>query len=109
MKIYYLFFLLVVYGCQYTKAQQISESEKEEQKFQEILKKSSETAKLSVLSQQKATEKESKIVNNTISKIVDLKEQVKDLKNELKDVKKVLNNINSDTSQKFKLFPISDN
>ena len=75
MKIYYLFFLLVVYGCQYTKA----------------------------------TEKESKIVNNTISKIVDLKEQVKDLKNELKDVKKELNNINSDTSQKFKLFPISDN
>ena len=50
----------------------------------------------------KAEEKQAKIVDNTIAKIVELKTEINELKQEL-------NNINSDTTTKFKLFPISDN
>ena len=102
MRFIYLFLLVGLIGCTTTTGQSNSEEMKEEQEFQDMLKKTEETAILSTETQKKATEKEAQIVNQTIEKIVELKREVNELKKEL-------NSIHSDTSVKFKLLPISDN
>ena len=98
--IYLLIFGLM--GCTLTTGQSNSDEMKEEREFQDMLKKTEQTAILSTETQKKATEKEAQIVNQTIEKIVELKSEVNELKKEL-------NSIHSDTSVKFKLLPISDN
>jgi RNA processing factor Prp31 len=102
MRFLYLFLIIALVGCTRSTGQSPSNDLKEEQEFQEMMKKTQQTAELSTETQKKATEKEAQIVNQTIEQIVDLKSEVNALKKEL-------NSIHSDTSVKFNLLPISDN
>jgi glutamine synthetase type III len=99
----------LLYSCQTVESQSISEEQKKDQKFQDLLNKIQETKQQTIISQNKATEKETKIVNNTVDKIVSLKEEVKNLKSELNEKNEKLNGIINDTGSKFKLLPISGN
>jgi hypothetical protein len=99
-----LSFILVIFAfaCQGTTAQAPSSQIKEDKEFQDLLNKVNATQQASLEVQKSAEEKQAKIVDKTITKIVDLKSEVNELKKEL-------NTINSDTNRKFKLLPISDN
>lgn len=102
MKYLGLILIVFLYACQGTTAQSPSKDMQEEKEFQELLNKVSTTQQASAQTQKNAEEKQSKIVNKTVNKIVDLKTEVNELKQEL-------NSIHSDTARKFKLLPISDN
>jgi uncharacterized protein YcfL len=108
-----LFFLslviLVFISCQVVESQPISEEQKKEQEFQNLINKIQETKQQTIISQFKATEKETKIVNGAVETIVNLKEEVQNLKNELNEKNQKLNGIINDTGSKFDLLPISNN
>jgi len=101
--------ILLLNACQVVESQTISEEQKKEQDFIELIKKIELTKQESIISQDNATKQESKIVNNAVEKIVTLKEEVKTLKSELNEKNEKLNGIISDTGSKFKLLPISNN
>ena len=99
----YLIFIFIIflYACQGTTAQSLSKDLQQEKEFQDLLNKVSQTQEATKVVQKSAEEKQSKIVEKTVTKIVDLKTEVNELKVEL-------NSINNDTNRKFKLLPISD-
>ena len=101
--------ILLLNDCQVVESQTISEEQKKEQDFIELIKKIELTKQESIISQDNATKQESKIVNGAVEKIVTLKEEVKTLKSELNEKNEKLNGIISDTGSKFKLLPISNN
>ena len=101
--------ILLFNACQYAESQSISEEQKKDQKFIELIKKIEATKEQTIVSQDKATKQEAKIVNKAVNTIVSLKEEVKNLKSELNEKNERLNGIISDTGSKFKLLPISDN
>jgi hypothetical protein len=101
--------ILLLNACQVVESQTISEEQKKEQDFIELIKKIELTKQESIISQDNATKQESKIVNGAVEKIVTLKEEVKTLKSELNEKNEKLNGIISDTGSKFKLLPISNN
>jgi len=101
--------VLILNACQLAESQSISDEQRKEQSFQEMIKKIEETKRQSILYQDNATKQESKIVNGAVEKIVTLKEEVKNLKSELNEKNEKLNGIISDTGSKFKLLPISNN
>ena len=102
MKYLPFIFIVFLYACQGTIAQPPSQDMQDDREFQDLLNKVSVTQQASAQTQRSAEEKQAKIVDNTVAKIVELKTEINELKQEL-------NNINSDTTTKFKLFPISDN
>lgn len=102
MKYLRFIFFVFLYACQGTTAQSPSKDMQEEKEFQDLLNKVSATQQATAQMQKSAEEKQSKIVDKTVTKIVDLKTEVNELKKEL-------NSINTDTNRKFKLLPISDN
>jgi hypothetical protein len=107
-----LFFLSIVnvfISCQVVGSQPLNEEQKKDQQFQELLNKSEETKQQSILSQSVADEKQNKIVNGAVEKIITLKQEVESLKNELNEKNEKLNGIINDTGSKFKLLPISSN
>lgn len=101
--------ILFFSSCQYAESQSISEEQKKDQEFIELIKKTEATKQLSIISQDNATKNEAKIVNGAVNKIIGLQEEVKNLKSELNEKNERLNGIISDTGSKFKLLPISDN
>jgi hypothetical protein len=101
--------ILLLNACQVVESQTISDEQKKDQEFIELIKKIEVTKQQSIVSQDKATKQESKIVNGAVEKIVTLKEEVKTLKSELNEKNQVLNGIINDTGSKFKLLPISNN
>ena len=101
--------ILLFNACQYAESQSISEEQKKDQEFIELIKKTEATKQLSIISQDNATKNEAKIVNGAVNKIIGLQEEVKTLKSELNEKNERLNGIISDTGSKFKLLPISDN
>lgn len=101
--------VLLLNACQLAESQSISDEQRKEQSFQEMIKKIEETKRQSILYQDNATKQESIIVNGAVEKIVTLKEEVKNLKSELNEKNEKLNGIISDTGSKFKLLPISNN
>ena len=107
--LFFLCIVLVSYSCQSVESQPLSNEQREDQQFQDLLKKIEETKQQTIVSQNKATEKESKIVNGAVDKIVSLKEEVKNLKSELNEKNEKLNGIINDSGSKFKLLPISNN
>ena len=107
-----LFFLpifVMFYSCQVAESQSISEEQKKDQEFIELIKKIEATKQLSIISQDNATKQETKIVDGAVKTIVGLKEEVKFLKSELNEKNEKLNGIISDTGSKFNLLPISNN
>jgi hypothetical protein len=101
--------ILLLNSCQVVESQTISEEQKKDQEFIELIKKIEATKQQSIIYQDNATKQESKIVNKAVEKIVTLKEEVKTLKSELNEKNEKLNGIISDTGNKFKLLPISNN
>jgi hypothetical protein len=101
--------ILLLNACQVAGSQTISEEQKKDQEFIELIKKIEATKQLSIISQDNATKQETKIVDGAVKTIVGLKEEVKSLKSELNEKNEKLNGIISDTGSKFKLLPISDN
>ena len=102
MKYLSFIFIVFLYACQGTTAQSPSKDMQEDKEFQDLLNKVSATQEVTAQTQKSAEEKQSKIVDKTVTKIVDLK-------NEVNELKKELNSIHNDTARKFKLLPISDN
>lgn len=100
--------IILLNSCQSAESQLISEEQREEQEFKLLINKIEETKRESIISQDKATKQESKIVNGAVEKIVTLKEEVNNLKSELDEKNKTINGIIGDTSSKYKLFPISN-
>jgi hypothetical protein len=101
--------ILLFNYCQVAESQTISEEQKKDQEFIELIKKIEATKQLSIISQDNATKQETKIVDGAVKTIVGLKEEVKFLKSELNEKNEKLNGIISDTGSKFKLLPISNN
>ena len=104
----YLFILFVLYGCQSASTQAVSDENMKELEFQKLMDGVKKTNQLSVLTQQKAAEKEVQIVGKAVKTIVSLKSEVNQLKSELNEIKSRLDSANTvDTSsEKFQLRPI---
>ena len=74
----YLTFILLVllYACSSTTAQSPSPDVEADKEFQKLLNKVAETQQATAETQQAAEEKQAKIVDKTVSKIVDLKKLI---------------------------------
>jgi esterase/lipase len=70
--------------------------------FEQLLKKVEQTSIDGIKVQEQADKQQKTIINETINKIVGLK-------NELNEVKSKLDSIDSDTGSKYILLPISNN
>lgn len=102
----YLAFILLLTGCTTITAQDDAAAARERE-FDELVKKTSANLDLSLATQADASEKQTKIVKQTVEKITTLKTEVVDLKTELKDVKEKLDSVSNDTAISFNLLPIS--
>ena len=101
---------LFICSCQLITGQKIDEQQKKDEEFDKLINKVKATNEQSANVQKKASEKASNIVNNTVKKITDLKQEVSNLKNELNEVKAKLDVANTiDSGSKFELRPISNN
>lgn len=100
----YLVFIFL-FGCGVT-AQDVSEDVKEDQEFQKLLKKSQANIQTQAAIQEVASKEQKKIVAQTITKIVELKEENKELKVELNETKAKLDSVSLDTLVPFQLLPI---
>ncbi len=100
----YLVFIFL-FGCGVT-AQNVSEDTKEDQEFQKLLKKSQANIQSQAAIQEVASNEQKKIVAQTVTKIVELKEENKDLKVELKEVKVKLDSFNNDIDSPFLILPL---
>jgi CRISPR/Cas system CMR subunit Cmr4 (Cas7 group RAMP superfamily) len=100
----YLVFIFL-FGCGVT-AQNVSEDTKEDQEFQKLLKKSQANIQTQAAIQEVASNEQKKIVAETVTKIVELKEENKDLKVELNETKAKLDSVSVDTLVPFVLLPI---
>ena len=107
--IIFILFIISFSCCQIADSQNISEEQKKEQAFQELIKKIEITKQQTIVSQENASKQESKIVNGAVEKIVTLKKEVVNLKIELDEKNQKLNGIFNDTGRKFNLLPISHN
>ena len=70
--------------------------------FEQLLKKVEQTSIDGIKVQEQADKQQKTIINETVNKIVSLK-------NELNEVKSKLDSIDSDTGSKYILLPISNN
>jgi hypothetical protein len=100
----YLVFIFL-FGCGVT-AQGVSEESKEDQEFDMLLKKAQSNIQIQATLQDAATKEQKKIVKQTISQIVGLKEENKELKIELNETKAKFDSISFDTLVPFQLLPI---
>jgi hypothetical protein len=100
----YLVFIFL-FGCGVT-AQGVSEESKEDQEFDMLLKKAQSNIQIQATLQDAATKEQNKIVKQTISQIVGLKEENKELKIELNETKAKFDSIIFDTLVPFQLLPI---
>jgi hypothetical protein len=100
----YLVFIFL-FGCGVT-AQGVSEESKEDQELDMLLKKAQSNIQVQATLQDAATKEQKKIVNQTVSQIVGLKEENKELKIELNETKAKFDSISFDTLVPFQLLPI---
>jgi hypothetical protein len=101
----YLVFIFL-FGCGVT-AQNVSEESKEDQEFEMLIKKAKSNIQTQATLQDAASKEQKKIVTQTISQIVGLKEENKDLKIELNETKAKLDSVSFDTLVPYILLPIS--
>jgi hypothetical protein len=102
------FVLIFIFGCQSITAQTESEDVKKDREFLELMSKVDDNTKASFKVQHEASEEQTKIVNETIKTIVDLKKENEDLKAELNETKGKLDSANTDTLLPFVISPISN-
>ena len=97
--------LIFLFGCQAI-GQQENDNIKEDAKFKNLLDKVEANTHASSEVQKKASESQTKIVKETIIKIVTLKEENKNLKKQLNEIKGRLDSVNADMGIQIKLSPI---
>lgn len=107
MKWIFAIFVLGAYGCQSTTAQKQDESLKKDADFESLMKQVKATDELTFKISAEATKEQKKIVEETVNKIVTLKEENKDLKKELDEAKAKLDSASVDTLIPFHIRPIS--
>jgi esterase/lipase len=95
----YLVFIFL-FGCSVT-AQEPSKELNKDAEFEQLLNKVKQTSIDGIKVQQEADKQQKTIINETVNKIVSLK-------NELNEVKNKLDSIDSDTGAKYILLPISN-
>jgi hypothetical protein len=100
----YLLFICL-FGCGVT-AQGVSEESKEDQELDNLLKKAQSNIQVQATLQDAASKEQKKIVKQTISQIVGLKEENKELKIELNETKAKFDSLSFDTLVPFQLLPI---
>jgi hypothetical protein len=100
----YLLFICL-FGCGVT-AQGVSEESKEDQELDNLLKKAQSNIQVQATLQDAATKEQKKIVKQTISQIIGLKEENKELKIELNETKAKFDSLSFDTLVPFQLLPI---
>ena len=100
------FLLLFLFGCQAI-GQKENVNIKDDAEFMDLLNKVEANTQASKDIQKKASESQTKIVKETITKIVTLKEENKDLKIQLNEVKGKLDSVSTDMGISIKLLPIS--
>jgi len=100
-----LILLILLTSCQ-AMTQNISEEQKKEMDFEQMIKEVDTQNQLATQTQVAATKKEGAIVKETVNKIVDLKEQIFNLKAELNAFKANSDSVLADTNNKYKLLPI---
>ena len=100
------FLLLFLFGCQAI-GQKENVNIKEDAEFRDLLNKVEANTQASKDIQKKASESQTKIVKETITKIVTLKEENKYLKIQLNEVKGKLDSVSTDMGISIKLLPIS--
>ena len=98
--------LIFLFGCQAI-GQKENDNIKEDAEFKNLLNKVEANTQASGEVQKKASESQTKIVKETITKIVTLKEENKDLKKQLNEVKVRLDSVSTDMGISIKLLPIS--
>jgi seryl-tRNA synthetase len=98
--------LIFLFGCQAI-GQKENDNIKEDAEFKNLLNKVEANTQASNEVQKKASESQTKIVKETITKIVTLKEENKDLKIQLNEVKGKLDSVSADMGIPIKLLPIS--
>ena len=100
----YLLFICL-FGCGVT-AQGVSEESKEDQELDNLLKKAQSNIQVQATLQDAASKEQKKIVKQTISQIVGLKEENKELKIELNETKAKFDSLSFDTLVPFQLLPV---
>lgn len=99
------FVFIFLFGCGVT-AQGVSEEAKEDQELDMLLKKAQSNIQVQATLQDAASKEQKKIVTQTISQIVGLKEENKELKIELNETKAKFDSLSFDTIVPFVLLPI---
>lgn len=99
------FVFIFLFGCGVT-AQGVSDESKEDQELDMLLKKAQFNIQVQATLQDAATKEQKKIVTQTISQIVGLKEENKELKIELNETKAKFDSLSFDTLVPFQLLPI---
>ena len=100
----YLLFICL-FGCGVT-AQGVSDESKEDQELDMLLKKAQSNIQVQATLQDAATKEQKKIVKQTISQIVGLKEENKEFKIELNETKAKFDSLSFDTLVPFVLLPV---
>ena len=98
--------LIFLFGCQAI-GQKENDNIKEDADFNNLLNKVEANTQASNEVQKKASESQTKIVKETITKIVTLKEENNNLKKQLNEIKGRLDSVNDDMGIPIKLLPIS--
>ena len=99
------FVFIFLFGCGVT-AQGVSDESKEDQELDMLLKKAQSNIQVQATLQDAASKEQKKIVTQTISQIVGLKEENKELKIELNETKAKFDSLSFDTLVPFQLLPI---
>ena len=61
--------IILLNSCQNAESQSISKEQREEQEFKQLINKIEKTKRETIISQEKATKEESKIVNGAVDKV----------------------------------------
>ena len=99
------FVFIFLFGCGVT-AQGVSEESKEDQELDMLLKKAQSNIQVQATLQDAASKEQKKIVKQTVSQIIGLKEENKELKIELNETKAKFDSLSFDTLVPFQLLPI---
>ncbi|CAB4144450.1 hypothetical protein UFOVP463_39 [uncultured Caudovirales phage] len=101
----YLLFIFL-FGCN-VKAQNRVEDPKEKE-YRALMSNFNNTLQVSADVQDKASNKQTELVDQAVETITSLKNEVSNLKNELNEVKAKLDSVTTDSGRNFVLLPISN-
>ena len=108
MKYLFVILIMVMYGCQNITAQSKDKALQKDADFENLMKQVKNNDELTFKISADATNEQKQIVEETVNKIVALKEENKDLKEQLNETKAKLDIASIDTLIPFTISPISN-